>query len=186
MKLQKNGWMRGAKKIPTPHCDMRPDENDIVLLVVHGISIPPGVFGGGEIADFFCGKLDCDSHPAFTALKNMRVSAHFLIRRGGDLIQFAPCNMRAWHAGESQWRGRARCNDFSLGAELEGADNLPYEEAQYDSLARLVLALAKNYAPLFAAGHEHIAPGRKTDPGAAFDWEKLFSKIGKTYDGRAA
>ena len=185
MLLQKNGWLRGAKKIPTPHCDMRPDENDIALLVVHGISLPPGVFGGDEIIKLFCGKLDCGLHPAFAGLKNMRVSAHFLIRRGGELIQFAPCRRRAWHAGESSWRGRARCNDFSLGAELEGADNVQYEDAQYDSLARLMLALSQKYAPLFAAGHEHIAPGRKTDPGAAFDWDKLFSKTGKGFDGRA-
>lgn len=185
MHLQKNGWVRGAKKFPTPHCDLRPDENNISLLVVHGISLPPGVFGGGEIIDLFLGQLNCAAHPAFAKLANTRVSAHFLIRRGGELLQFAPCHMRAWHAGESAWRGRARCNDFSLGAELEGADNIPYEDAQYDSLAGLMRALSKKYAPLFAAGHEHIAPGRKTDPGPAFDWNKLFSKTGKNFDGRA-
>lgn len=186
MILQEDGKIRGAEQIPSPHRDMRPDENDVSLLVVHGISLPPGVFGGEEIIRFFCGTLNCGANPAFAALKNMRVSAHFLIRRGGELIQFAPCGMRAWHAGESEWRGRARCNDFSLGVELEGADDIPYEDAQYDSLARLMLALAKKYAPLSAAGHEHISPGRKTDPGPAFDWNKLFSKTGKEFDGRAA
>ncbi|MGI9306644.1 MAG: 1,6-anhydro-N-acetylmuramyl-L-alanine amidase AmpD [Gammaproteobacteria bacterium] len=186
MELGADGWLQGARRIATPHCDNRPDENDIALLVVHGISLPSGVFGGDEIIKLFCGTLDCDSRPAFAALKNLRVSAHFLIRRNAELIQFAPCQMRAWHAGESRWRGRARCNDFSLGAELEGTDDAQYAEAQYAALARLILALAKKYPPLAVAGHMHIAPGRKTDPGAAFDWEKLFNLAGKKFDGRAA
>lgn len=186
MHLQKDGWIQKARRVPAAHQDARPCEDDIKLLVVHGISLPHGSFGGENIVDLLRGELNCDSEPAFASLKHLRVSAHFLIRRDGELIQFVPCQKRAWHAGESQWRERERCNDFSLGAELEGADDIPYTAAQYDSLAALYFALTQTYTPLSVAGHEHIAPGRKTDPGAAFDWKKLFDKIGEENDGRAA
>ena len=184
MRLLKDGWIQEARRMHSPHYDSRPDARDISLLVVHGISLPRGEFGGNEVADFFCGKLNFNSRPVFSCLKGVRVSAHFFIRRNGAIMQFVSCENRAWHAGKSQWRGREQCNDFSLGAELEGADDIPYAAAQYDSLAELHFALSQKYAPLFAAGHEHIAPGRKTDPGAAFDWQKLFNKIGDKNDGR--
>lgn len=155
------------------------------LLVVHGISLPPGEFGGDFVERLFCGALDCEAHPYFAALKNLRVSSHFFIRRNGEITQFVPCHMRAWHAGKSQWRGRSGCNDFSVGAELEGEDHSPYEAAQYDSLAFLAMALAARRPGIAAAGHEHVAPGRKTDPGPAFDWSRLFAMIGEEHDGRA-
>ncbi len=186
MHLQKNGWLREARRVPAAHQDSRPDADGVSLLVVHCISLPRGSFGGGAIVDLLRGKPDCKAHPVLAPLKHLRVSAHFLIRRGGELIQFVPCRKRAWHAGESRWRGRKQCNDFSVGAEREGADDSPYPPPQYNTLANLYFALAEQYAPLSVAGHEHIAPGRKTDPGPAFDWKILFDKIGKENDGRAA
>lgn len=186
MKLQKDGWMEGAERVLSPHYDARPEAGDISLLVVHGISLPPNVFGGDQVSQLFCGGLDCDSHPYFAKLKGLRVSAHFFIRRGGELIQFVSCQNRAWHAGASQWRGRECCNDFSLGAELEGADDVAYEPAQYAALAKLHAALCQTYSPLAVVGHEHISSGRKTDPGPAFDWQKLFTDIGREHDGRPA
>ena len=186
MELQKDGWISDAERVPTLHQDARPDAADIRLLVVHGISLPRGAFGGDAVVDILRGSLDCSATPAFAELKNLKVSAHFLIRRGGELLQFATCEKRAWHAGESAWRGRKKCNDFSIGAELEGADDIPYAQSQYNTLAKLHLALSAKYAPLFVAGHEHISPGRKTDPGAAFSWQKLFALIGEKYDGRNA
>ena len=182
MILQNDGWLGGIQKIPSPHYDARPTAK-INLLVVHGISLPPGVFGGDAIIQLFCGTLDCDAHPAYAELKNRRLAAHFLLRRDGQLIQFVSCQQRAWHAGESRWRGRTQCNDFSLGVELEGADDIAYAAVQYDALAALITVLAAHY-PLAVAGHQHIAPGRKTDPGAAFIWRTLFDKIGDEFDGR--
>lgn len=183
MILQNDGWLSGAQHAPSPHYDARPAATDIDLLVVHGISLPPGVFGGEAIVKLFCGELDCASHPAYAGLKNLRVSAHFLLRRDAQLIQFVACRQRAWHAGESRWRGRSQCNDFSIGIELEGADDINYTAAQYAALAALIKTLAAQYS-LAVAGHEHIAPGRKTDPGAAFAWRTLFDKIGDGCDGR--
>ena len=142
----------------------------IDLLVVHAISLPPGVFGGAAIDDLFLNRLDTIAHPYYAGLAGLRVSAHFLIRRDGGCTQFVPCLKRAWHAGESHWRGRARCNDFSIGIELEGADEVAFADAQYDALVRLTRALKSAYPIADVVGHSDIAPGRKTDPGPRFDW----------------
>ena len=162
--------MRAAVQISSPNCDARPAGTAITLLVVHGISLPPGEFGGTGIVDLFTNRLDPDAHPYYAQVANLKVSPHFLIRRDGALLQFVPCARRAWHAGVSSWRGRERCNDFSIGVELEGTDDSPYESAQYLTLARLTRALMKRYPITEVAGHSDIAPGRKTDPGPGFDW----------------
>ena len=143
------------------------------IVVVHGISLPPGEFGGEAIARLFTNTLDPNAHPSFVAIARLRVSAHFLIRRDGELVQFVGCSERAWHAGVSSWKGRERCNDFSIGIELEGTDEKPYAAAQYTMLARLVRALKRVYPIAAVVGHSDIAPGRKTDPGQAFDWARL-------------
>jgi AmpD protein len=141
---------------------------------VHGISLPPGVFGGADVARLFTNTLDPASHASYATLAGLRVSSHFFIRRDGELVQFVGCNERAWHAGVSSWRGRGRCNDFSVGIELEGADRVPYEDAQYRLLAGLLGALKRRYPTIAdAVGHSDVAPGRKTDPGPAFDWDRL-------------
>jgi AmpD protein len=158
--------------VPSPNCDARPEGASITLLVVHNISLPPGRFGGPAIAELFTNRLDPSAHPYFATVASSRVSAHFLIGRDGVLTQFVSCARRAWHAGASSWRGREHCNDFSIGVELEGTDDLPYEAAQYSVLARLTRALRRRYPIVDLFGHSDIAPGRKTDPGAAFDWER--------------
>jgi AmpD protein len=165
-----DGWCLQAERIPSPNFDLRAPGTAIDLLVVHNISLPPSQFGGSCIADLFTNTLDCDAHPYFDQLRNLRVSAHFLIRRDGHLMQFVSANDRAWHAGMSNFAGRERCNDFSVGVELEGTDFEPFESAQYDTLGALAVALASRYPISAVAGHEHIAPGRKTDPGPFFDW----------------
>jgi AmpD protein len=171
--VDRSGIVRAARQVPSPNCDDRPPGAKISLLVVHNISLPPGRFGGEAIEQFFTNQLDPAAHPYFATIAGQRVSAHFLIRRDGRLIQFVPCERRAWHAGESRWRGRERCNDFSIGVELEGTDDLPYEAAQYAVLVRLTRALRQRYPIGDFAGHSDIAPGRKTDPGAGFDWERF-------------
>jgi N-acetyl-anhydromuramoyl-L-alanine amidase len=143
----------------------------VELLVIHNISLPPGEFGGPYIADLFGNRLDCDAHPYFDQLRNLHVSAHFLIRRDGTVMQFVSANDRAWHAGASSFCGRERCNDFSIGIELEGSDFVAFEAAQYDALTALTCALQERYPLSHVQGHEHIAPGRKTDPGPFFDWD---------------
>jgi AmpD protein len=158
---------------PSPNFDVRPDGTAIDLLVIHNISLPPGQFGGPFIADLFGNRLDCDAHPYFDQLRAMRVSAHFLIQRDGMVMQFVSANDRAWHAGVSSFRGQERCNDFSIGIELEGSDFEAFEPAQYDALAALTLALQERYPLANVAGHEHIAPCRKTDPGPFFDWTRF-------------
>lgn len=160
-------------QVPSPNCDARPPGTDLSLLVVHGISLPPGRFGGDAIGRLFTNRLNPASHPYFASIAGLRVSAHFLIRRTGVLLQFVPCTARAWHAGESTWRGRSACNDFSIGIELEGTDDRPYTGAQYRTLSRLVQALATRYAIRDVAGHSDVAPGRKTDPGMHFDWRRV-------------
>jgi AmpD protein len=141
---------------------------------VHGISLPPGEFGGDDVARLFTNTLDADAHPSYASIAGLRVSSHFFIRRDGELQQFVGCNDRAWHAGVSSWRGRERCNDFSVGIELEGTDRVPYEDAQYRRLAALLRALKRRCPTIAeAVGHSDVAPGRKTDPGPAFDWDRL-------------
>ena len=167
------GWLRGARRLPSGNANERPDPGEISLLVIHNISLPPGRFGGGFVEQLFLNCLDCTMHPYFERLQGLRVSAHLLIDRRGRLTQFVPFDRRAWHAGESRFEGRPHCNDFSVGIELEGTDERPYTRAQYARLVRVTRALMRAYPAITAGrivGHEHIAPGRKTDPGPAFDW----------------
>ncbi|MGF1680698.1 1,6-anhydro-N-acetylmuramyl-L-alanine amidase AmpD [Photobacterium minamisatsumaniensis] len=166
-------WLENVKHVPSPFYDQRPDSDDISLLVVHNISLPPGDFGGPYIEQLFTGQLNPDEHPYFELISEFRVSAHCLIRRNGDIIQFVPLNCRAWHAGVSQFADRDKCNDYSIGIELEGTDTLPYTQAQYLTLAALTRVIVTRYPQIIQSritGHEFIAPGRKTDPGLAFDW----------------
>ncbi|MFZ2314989.1 MAG: 1,6-anhydro-N-acetylmuramyl-L-alanine amidase AmpD [Gammaproteobacteria bacterium] len=158
------------------HCDDRPERTIIDMIVIHCISLPPGQFGTGDVEDFFCGKLDIASHSAYPAIAHLKVSAHLFIKRTGEIIQFVPFNRRAWHAGESFFAGKTRCNDFSIGIELEGTDDIPYERKQYEQLAGVIAALKQAYPAIThdrIVGHVDIAPGRKTDPGPAFDWDYL-------------
>lgn len=168
-----SGWIRGVRKVPSPNCDARPIGASLELIVVHGISLPPGHFGGPWIDDLFTNRLDPHAHPYFATIAALEVSAHVLIARDGAITQYVGFDQRAWHAGASAYRGRPGCNDFSVGIELEGADEEPYELEQYDMLARVVGGLRAAYPSLASApvvGHCDIAPGRKTDPGPAFDW----------------
>ncbi|MDO8989983.1 MAG: 1,6-anhydro-N-acetylmuramyl-L-alanine amidase AmpD [Sideroxyarcus sp.] len=173
MKPDKSGWFSGVRRVPSPNCDARPVHTAIDLLVIHGISLPPNEYGGNAIERFFTNTLDHDEHSYYEQLKGVTVSSHFLVRRDGQIVQFVPCGKRAWHAGASTWRGRTRCNDFSIGIELEGSDFEPYTELQYAALARLIRYLKRAYPIRDIAGHSDIAPGRKTDPGPYFHWEKL-------------
>jgi AmpD protein len=168
-----SGVVNVAVQVPSPNHDARPPDTPISLIVVHGISLPPGRFGGDAIERLFTNRLDPHAHPYFASIAALRVSSHFLIRRDGALLQFVRCSDRAWHAGESAWRGRPRCNDYSIGVELEGTDDAPYATRQYQTLGRLVGALHRHYGIADVAGHSDIAPGRKTDPGPAFDWSRL-------------
>ena len=165
--------------VPSPNCDERPTGSAVELIVVHNISLPPGEFGGAGIVELFTNRLDPGAHPSYATLSRLQVSAHFLIRRDGELIQFVPCEKRAWHAGASNWRGRERCNDFSVGIELEGCDDAPFEDAQYAALAALTRALKTRYPIVDVVGHSDIAPGRKTDPGARFDWMRYRALVEK-------
>lgn len=181
LKLDRHGWVQAAPGVshaPSPNHDERPPQQDAYLLVIHNISLPPGQFGGPEIIDFFQNRLDYDSHPWLECLRDMRVSAHFLIRRDGSIVQFVSTHARAWHAGVSCFEGRERCNDFSIGIELEGTDTLPYDDAQYSALQRLLPALRARHPLKAVRGHEHIAPVRKTDPGPAFDWNRFAHENG--------
>ncbi len=168
--LDAHGWYQGARPYPSAHCDARPPGTQIDLLVIHNISLPGGQFGGPHIADLFTGRVDYNAHPSFAAHAGLRVSAHFLIRRDGRVLQFVGCDQRAWHAGLSVFAGRERCNDFSIGVELEGSDAVPFSNAQYAALVELTLALQTRYRLTDVQGHQHVAPGRKTDPGPCFDW----------------
>ncbi len=172
------GVCSGARFAPTMHCDDRPDDERVSLLVIHNISLPPGEFGGPWIDDLFAGRLDSGAHPYFAEVASLRVSSHFLIRRDGELVQYVPCGMRAWHAGVSQWKGRERCNDFSIGIELEGADDVPFAEPQYETLIALTRSIFARYGELDIAGHSDIAPERKTDPGPWFDWPRFRQELG--------
>lgn len=161
---------------PSPNCDARPPGCVVDLIVIHGISLPPGNFGGPYITQLFTNQLNAATHPYFKDIAGMKVSSHLLLRRDGQVIQYVPFDKRAWHAGESCFQGRVRCNDFSIGIELEGTDELPYTDAQYTRLAEVVAGLLRHYPSLSAkniTGHSDIAPGRKTDPGASFDWPRF-------------
>lgn len=173
MKFDQQGWLDEARHAPSPNCDARPAGESIALLVIHNISLPPGEFGGHAVEALFTNQLDWDAHPYYQGIRGLKVSAHFFIRRDGEIVQFVPCSMRAWHAGVSQWQGRERCNDFSVGVELEGTDDVPFTDAQYARLAQLAEALKNTYPIIGIAGHSDIAPGRKTDPGPHFDWARL-------------
>jgi len=170
--------MSDATRIVSPNQDARPAGAKITLIVVHGISLPPGKFGGDDVARLFTNTLDPYADPYFSGIVHLRVSSHFFIRRDGRLVQFVPCRRRAWHAGVSSWRGRASCNDFSVGIELEGTDDLAYTAAQYRMLSRVARDLRERYPIRDMVGHSDIAPGRKTDPGAAFDWPLLGRLLG--------
>lgn len=168
-------WLEEATRLLSPHRNERPDPDDISLLVIHNISLPPAQFDTPYIEQFFTGKLTSNAHPFFDDIREMKVSAHCLIKRDGQIIQFVPFHQRAWHAGVSCFEGRDACNDYSIGIELEGTDTIPYTEAQYDGLIAVTQALLRTYPQLTIdriVGHQTIAPNRKTDPGPAFDWVK--------------
>jgi len=174
------GWLQPARQLPSPNCDDRPAGIEPDLVVVHGISLPPGEFGGPWIDQLFTNTLPPAAHPYFAGIVDLRVSAHLLLRRDGEVVQYVPFQRRAWHAGVSSWQGRERCNDYSIGIELEGDDHSPYESAQYAMLARVIALLCRAYpqiAPDRVVGHSDIAPGRKSDPGVAFDWPRLRSLL---------
>lgn len=177
--IDKQGWLAGARRVESPNCDERPAGTEITLLVVHSISLPPGEYGGDAIERLFTNRLDADAHPYFREIAGMKVSAHFLVRRDGEIVQFVPVRRRAWHAGASIWRGRAACNDFSVGIELEGTDDTAFAEPQYRSLERLVRSLRKTLPLRDIAAHSDVAPGRKSDPGAQFAWARLLSGLSK-------
>ncbi len=176
------GTLVPARQCRSPNCDGRPAGCQPRLIVIHSISLPPGRFGGPEIEQFFMNRLDWDDHPYFAEICGLRVSAHLLIRRDGSVVQFVPFTDRAWHAGESLFRDTGCCNDFSIGIELEGEDDTPYDNRQYSVLASVILALFRAYprlSPRRIAGHADISPGRKTDPGPAFDWLRLYDELGR-------
>jgi AmpD protein len=171
--LWQDGWYRFARRLPSPNFGPRPAQAQIDLIVLHSISLPPGEYGGDQVLQLFSNTLDWSAHPYFESIRGIEVSAHFFIRRNGDLWQMVSCDERAWHAGRSQYRGRENCNDDSIGIELEGLEGLTFEAPQYETLAALCSALALRYPVQHIAGHEHIAPGRKQDPGPGFDWHAL-------------
>lgn len=181
LRVDAQGWLAGIRRAPSPHADERPAGSRAELVVIHGVSLPPGEFGGPWVEDFFAGRLDFTAHEHFAAIRELRVSPHLLVRRDGEIVQFVSFARRAWHAGRSSWRGRGECNDYSIGIELEGTDTIPYAEAQYRALERILPALAEAYPGIReggVVGHADIAPERKTDPGPAFDWERLAEALG--------
>lgn len=175
LEIDQSGFLKGARFIPSPNFDERPPDEPIVLLVIHNISLPPRQYQGDAIIEFFTNRLDTSAHEYFRMIGDLKVSAHFLIRRDGEIIQFVNCNLRAWHAGLSRWKERERCNDFAIGIELEGSDFDPYEDVQYEKLVELTKALKQVYPIEDIVGHSSIAPNRKTDPGPFFDWERYLS-----------
>lgn len=176
-KLNDQGLLEGVRYVASPNSDERPAGCAIDLLVIHYISLPPGEFGGADIEAFFTNRLDADAHPFFATIADLRASAHFLIRRDGEVIQFVPCVKRAWHAGESSWKGRSRCNDFSIGIEVEGDGEAPFMPAQYRRLSELTRVLLTRYPITEIVGHSDIAPARKVDPGPRFDWARYRAMI---------
>lgn len=167
------GWWRHARRVRSPNFGPRPDGTQVTLAIVHSISLPPGEYGGDAILRFFTNRLDTSAHPYFEQIGAQRVSAHFFIRRDGEVVQFVSCDQRAWHAGASQWRGRDNCNDWSIGIELEGLEGEHFERSQYRALTRILKAMRARYPLSEVVGHEHVAPGRKADPGARFEWPRL-------------
>ena len=165
------------RRIASPNCDTRPPGTKTELLVIHNISLPPGQFDGEAIARLFTNTLDMEAHPYYAQLRGLRVSAHFLIRRNGGIVQFVPCGKRAWHAGVSLWQGRSSCNDFSIGIEMEGNDDVSFDGQQYTALVRLTRLLQRTYPIRAIVGHADIAPGRKTDPGQCFDWSRYTNAL---------
>jgi len=176
-KLNEEGLLEGVRYVASPNCDERPAGCAIDLLVIHYISLPPGEFGGADIEAFFMNRLDALAHPFFATIAELKASAHFLIRRDGQVIQFVPCAKRAWHAGESSWKGRSRCNDFSIGIEVEGDGEVPFTAAQYRRLAAVTRMLLTRYPIAEIVGHSDIAPARKVDPGPQFDWARYRAMI---------
>lgn len=172
------GWLQGVRRCATTNCDARAPQARVDLVVIHSISLPPGRYGGDAIERLFTNRLDCEAHPYYARLRGLAVSSHFLLRRGGELVQFVSCDERAWHAGRSHWRGREKCNDFSIGIELEGLEGQAFEPTQYGALVTLLLALRRRYPIEGVAGHEHVAPLRKLDPGAGFEWRQLVDALG--------
>lgn len=172
------GWYRPARRIDSPNFGPRPAGSAVSLVVVHSISLPPGVYGGDAIERLFTNQLDWSAHPYFEQIRGAEVSAHFVIRRDGSLMQFVSADDRAWHAGKSSWQGRDNCNDYSIGIELEGLEDHPFDPAQYAQLAALLHAVAQAYPIEQVVGHQHVAPGRKRDPGVAFDWAVLAKNLG--------
>lgn len=178
MRVTSDHWLAPVNRLPSANCNDRPPGADIELVVVHGISLPPGRFGGGFVEALFTNRLDVSADPAFGDLAGVRVSSHLLISRRGAVTQFVPFDRRAWHAGDSSWRGRPGCNDYAVGIELEGTDQQAYTASQYSKLGRVLAALMRRYprlSPDAVVGHAEIAPGRKTDPGPAFDWRRLLA-----------
>jgi AmpD protein len=176
--LWSGGWYQHAKRVVSPNFGPRPAQSVVDLIVLHSISLPPGVYGGDDVQLFFCNRLDLDRHPYFRSLEGLRVSSHFYIRRRGELLQFVSVADRAWHAGASSYRGSNNCNDNSIGIELEGLEGGLFEEHQYETLMALCAAILQRYPITAIAGHEHVAPGRKADPGAGFDWVLLQRGLG--------
>ncbi len=179
MKIGARGRISGARFVSSPNCDARPAGEDVTLLVVHSISLPPGRFGGDSVERLFTNQLEPDAHPYFRRLVGLRVSAHFFVRRSGELVQFVPVFRRAWHAGLSEWRARPRANDYSVGVELEGTERTRFTGAQYVTLAALVRALRRAFPLRDFAGHSDIAPVRKTDPGKGFAWDSLLRELAR-------
>ncbi|HEV8691412.1 MAG TPA: 1,6-anhydro-N-acetylmuramyl-L-alanine amidase AmpD [Ideonella sp.] len=169
----RSGWWSRARATPSPNFGPRPSGTEVSLVVLHSISLPPGEYGGDAVERLFTNRLDADAHPSFAVLRGLQVSAHFFLRRDGEWRQFVSCDQRAWHAGVSSWRGRDNCNDYSIGIELEGLEGERFEAVQYERLATLLRALQARYGRFDVAGHEHVAPGRKKDPGPGFDWAAL-------------
>ena len=186
MKYQvQSGWLSGVRRVASPHCNARPDNAEVDLLVIHSISLPPGQYGGAYIDEFFLGHLDIDAHPYFSEIATLRVSAHLVIDRNGRVTQYVPFDARAWHAGQSMFCGRENCNDFSIGIELEGLETDIYTPAQYEALAEVSAAIQAAYPAIDRSritGHSDIAPGRKMDPGPGFDWDLYFNKLDQLAD----
>src|SRR5258706_15774476 len=171
------GWWRGARRTESPNFGPRPPGTAITLALVHSISLPPGVYGADAVERLFTNRLDWDAHPYYRRIRGLTVSSHFFVRRDGQAVQFVSCDERAWHAGPSSWQGHDNCNDFAIGIELEGLEGDTFEGSQYDTLVRLLEALARRYPITDVAGHEHVAPGRKIDPGPGFDWARLAAAL---------